>query len=398
MNIIKDNKKKVKYNKQKNQELDAAKVEPSGSGDTKVEPSGSEDTKVELSGSSDTKVEPSGGDAKVEPSSSEDTKVELSGSSDTKVEPSGSGSDTKVEPSDCDVNIKIPKKRGRKPKGGTIITAIQNKNTTIEQVQNIILHLKCNINELQMNTPQEITTFQFKNNKSSDLRFMQLNNLSQTPSTTPSSTSNGNPNIDSNKSLNSESKENSETKSILQKLEKLSFELHIDKIYNKKSNCFFCTCEFDNNPIYIPKFQLNKLFHVYGCFCTPECACAYLMNDNNLDTASRFERYYLLNYIYGKIYNYEKNIKPAPSPYYLLDKYYGNLSIQEYRKLLKSERLLLIVDKPLVRSMPELHNDSDDYLLNNKGITTAIAKYTPQKQDNIINKNYILNQNFNVKS
>ena len=351
MNIIKDNKKKVKYNKQKKQEA-------------------SDDAKVELS--SDAKVEPSSSDAKVEPSNNSD-------------------------------NIKIPKKRGRKPKGGTIITAIENKSSIIEQVQNIILHLKCNINELQTNTPQEITAFQFKNNKSSDLTFMQLNNLTANnhskneENNESNNEPNINPNNDLNKSSNCESKENNETKSILQKLEKLSFQLHIDKIYDKKSNCFFCTCEFDNNPIYIPKFQLNKLFHVYGCFCTPECACAHLMNDNNLDTASRFERYYLLNYIYGKIYNYEKNIKPAPSPFYLLDKYYGNLSIQEYRKLLKSERLLLIVDKPLVRSMPELHNDSDDYLLNNKGVTAAIAKYTPQKQDNIINKNYILNQNFNVK-
>jgi hypothetical protein len=390
MNIIKDNKKKVKYNKQKKQEAsDDAKVEPSDS-DTKVEPS--DGAKVEPS--DDTKVEPSNSDAKVEPSNS-DAKVEPS-NSDAKVEPSDS--DAKVEPSNEADNIKIPKKRGRKPKGGTIITAIENKSSTIEQVQNIILHLKCNINELQTNTPQEITAFQFKNNKSSDLTFMQLTNSNNS---TPNNDSNINPNInpnnDSNKSSNCESKENNETKSILQKLEKLSFQLHIDKIYDKKSNCFFCTCEFDNNPIYIPKFQLNKLFHVYGCFCTPECACAHLMNDNNLDTASRFERYYLLNYIYGKIYNYEKNIKPAPSPFYLLDKYYGNLSIQEYRKLLKSERLLLIVDKPLVRSMPELHNDSDDYLLNNKGVTAAIAKYTPQKQDNIINKNYILNQNFNVK-
>ena len=382
MNIIKDNKKKVKYNKQKKQEAsDDAKVEPSD--DTKVEPS--DDTKVEPS--DDTKVEPSDSDAKVEPS--DDTIVEPS--DDAKVEPSD---DAKVEPSSNADNIKIPKKRGRKPKGGTIITAIENKSSTIEQVQNIILHLKCNINELQTNTPQEITAFQFKNNKSSDLTFMQLTNSNNS---TPNNDSNINPNNDSNKTSNCESKENNETKSILQKLEKLSFQLHIDKIYDKKSNCFFCTCEFDNNPIYIPKFQLNKLFHVYGCFCTPECACAHLMNDNNLDTASRFERYYLLNYIYGKIYNYEKNIKPAPSPFYLLDKYYGNLSIQEYRKLLKSERLLLIVDKPLVRSMPELHNDSDDYLLNNKGVTAAIAKYTPQKQDNIINKNYILNQNFNVK-
>jgi len=384
MNIIKDNKKKVKYNKQKKQEASSdAKVEPSS--DAKVEMS--DDAKVEMS--DDAKVEPSD-DAKVEPSSN-----------DVKVEPSSS--DAKVEPSSNADNIKIPKKRGRKPKGGTIITAIENKSSIIEQVQNIILHLKCNINELQTNTPQEITAFQFKNNKSSDLTFMQLNNLTANnhSKNEQNNESNNepsiNPNNDLNKSSNCESKENNETKSILQKLEKLSFQLHIDKIYDKKSNCFFCTCEFDNNPIYIPKFQLNKLFHVYGCFCTPECACAHLMNDNNLDTASRFERYYLLNYIYGKIYNYEKNIKPAPSPFYLLDKYYGNLSIQEYRKLLKSERLLLIVDKPLVRSMPELHNDSDDYLLNNKGVTAAIAKYTPQKQDNIINKNYILNQNFNVK-
>jgi hypothetical protein len=364
-----DNKKKnVKYNKQKMQVMSG--VEPSG-----VEPSGVEPSGVEPSG-----VEPSG----VEPSGVEPSGVEPSG-----VEPSG------VEPSQ-----KIPKKRGRKPKGGTIITSIEHKSVAIEQVQNIILHLKCNINELQTNIQQEITTFQFKNNKSCDLTFMQLNNSTNSNTNiNPSINQDINPNNDSNiNQNNNETKEINETKLILQKLEKLSFQLHIDKIYNKKSNCFYCTCEFDNNPIYIPKFQLNKLFHVYGCFCTPECACAHLMNDNNLDTATRFERYYLLNYIYGKIYNYEKNIKPAPSPFYLLDKYYGNLSIQEYRKLLKSERLLLIVDKPLVRSMPELHNDSDDYLLNNKGVTAAIAKYTPQKQDNIINKNYILNQTFNIKS
>ena len=70
------------------------------------------------------------------------------------------------------------------------------------------------------------------------------------------------------------------------------------------------------------------MFHVYGCFCSPECACAFLMNDKNIDTSTKFERYYLLNFIYGKIYNYEKNIKPAPSPYYLLDKYYDQLNFE----------------------------------------------------------------------
>ena len=101
-------------------------------------------------------------------------------------------------------------------------------------------------------------------------------------------------------------------KNIWQKLEKLSTNLRHDNICDKKSACFFCTGEFDNVPIYIPKYELNKFYYVYGCFCSPECACAFLMNERNIDTTTRFERYHLLNFLYCKIYNYTKNIKPAP--------------------------------------------------------------------------------------
>ena len=45
-----------------------------------------------------------------------------------------------------------------------------------------------------------------------------------------------------------------------------------------------------------------------------------------------------------------------------------------------------MVDKPLVRSMPELHDDSDDYLLNTKGIPAAINKYIPRKSLKILLK------------
>ena len=51
--------------------------------------------------------------------------------------------------------------------------------------------------------------------------------------------------------------------------------------------------------------------------------------------------------MYGPVYNYDKSIKPAPNPYYLLNKFYGNLSIIEYRKLFKSEQLIYTVNKPL---------------------------------------------------
>ena len=80
----------------------------------------------------------------------------------------------------------------------------------------------------------------------------------------------------------------------------------------------------------------------------------------NLESSVKYERYSLLNFIYCKIYEHKKNIKPAPDPFYTLDKYCGNLSIQEYRKLLRNERLLMIIDKPLTRVLPELHEDNEN--------------------------------------
>jgi hypothetical protein len=117
--------------------------------------------------------------------------------------------------------------------------------------------------------------------------------------------------------------------------------------------------------------------------------------EENIDMSTKFERYHLLNHIYTKIYNYKKNIKPAPDPFYMLDKYYGNLSIQEYRALLKNERLFLVVDKPLTRILPELHEDNDDFIINNKIIpsnTYQIKKKLQKKQ----NKTNILSERFGI--
>lgn len=110
----------------------------------------------------------------------------------------------------------------------------------------------------------------------------------------------------------------------------------------------------------------------YGSFCRPECAVAYLMKEN-IDDSTKFERYHLLNQIYSKVYDYKKNIKPAPNPFYLLEKYYGNMTIQEYRKLLKTEHMLLVIDKPLTRILPELHEDNEDMVLNIYGGTKTTA-------------------------
>jgi len=282
-----------------------------------------------------------------------------------------------------------PKKRGRKPKGGKIIEKIKNTVLPTELKPNIILHLKCTTKDLdEESTYKNLDSYIFPENKFNNLSYNFIENNSECI------VNNVKEEINNNLEESDTEDDNKITnKEIHRKLKELSINLHTNNIPDKKSCCFWCTYDFDNPPIFIPKHEINNQYYVYGCFCSLECACAYLMEEN-IDQASKFERYALLNYIYGKLYNYEKNIKPAPNPYYTLDKYYGNLTIQEYRKLLKTERLLLIVDKPLSRQLPELHEDNDDFLINNKlGVNNS--RYRIKKSGGNISKTSIMNDQFN---
>jgi len=238
------------------------------------------------------------------------------------------------------------RKRGRKPKGGKIINDVtSNKKTQIVK-PNIILHLKCNQKDIDCYKVASDITYSgdnLINNKLSNLQYQEVNEMTNDNSTDI---------IPDPDCINKE---------IYTKLKKLQMNLHVNNISDKKSACFWCTCDFDSPPIYIPKYDFKETYYVYGCFCSPECAAAYLFNEN-IDSSVKFERYHLLNFIYSKIYNYTKNIKPAPSPFYTLDKYFGNLSTIEYRKLLNNDRLLIVVDKPLTRELPELIETNDDIL------------------------------------
>ena len=274
------------------------------------------------------------------------------------------------------------KKRGRKPKGGKVVTIINNELNTENEQKNIILHLKCKLEEDIIEN--DVENYKFNENKYSELNYTVYDDKNNKISE----------NINKNINCNNSDK----LKDIWCKLKDLSKRLHLNDVCDKKSSCFHCTFDFDNVPIYIPKYELNDSFYVYGCFCSPECACAYLMNEKDIDTSTRFERYQLLNFLYCKIYNYSKNIKPAPCPYYTLDKYYGSLTIQEYRQLLKNERLLLIVDKPLVRQIPELHEDNDYSYSNNYNCSnTGQNKINTFNHEKKYTKNDILSENFNFK-
>lgn len=335
---------------------------------------------------------------------------------------------------------KVYKKRGRKPKGGKIIVNSTIKPFVNISEYNIILHLKCNSSDIinkNINDDnlisiinyipyiQNVETFQFENNKNSDLIGFKINDNNNYNDNNTHSNSlnnnnindnnthsnvNDNNNISDNNSLNDNNTHNNSVntnnindnnsvnnniKQLWNKIKELSINLHNNAVNDKKSDCFWCTCGFDNPPIYIPKFELNETYHCYGCFCSPECATAFLFKEP-IDTSTRFERYHLLNHIYCKIYNYNKNIKPAPNPFYTLNKYYGNLSIQEYRILLKNERLLIIVEKPLSVILPELYEDNDEIIQNSSSVI-ASNKFSLKKRTKPTKKDY-LNENFSLSS
>ena len=298
----------------------------------------------------------------------------------------------------------VMKKRGRKPKGGKIIQQVIPTENLTNDKPNVILHLKCSMKDLHNSANSnnvDSYTFGTKNELCYDIIGSEnINSVN----TYYNDKNNVNSLKNSNSSFNDYEDEDDDcninkdaTKEIWKKLKQLEHNLHVNNVNNKKSACFWDSCDFDNPPVYIPKHFINGTYHVYGCFCSPECGVAYLMNEN-IDSSTKFERYHLFNHIYSKIYDYKKNIKPSPNPHYMLEKFYGNLSIQEYRSLLRNERLFIIVDKPLTRILPELHDDNDEFILNNKIIpSNNNYQLKSRMQKKKSNKNSILNEKFGMQ-
>jgi len=294
-----------------------------------------------------------------------------------------------------------PKKRGRKPKGGKIVENLTSINDNNYIKKNVILHLKCNSSDIEthdaFNSMSNLELDITNNSKMGDLNYQIYDNNNVTSINSIEVNNKNNIIIQNNKeTTNAIINDNDVSiKNINKKLKDLQEFLHTNTIINNKSACFWCTHDFDNYTIHIPKYKLKDTYYCYGCFCSPECGVSFLMNEN-IDTSAKFERYHLMNHIYCKIYNYTKNIKPAPNPFYTLDKYYGNLSIQEYRKLLQNDRLFMVVDKPLTKILPELHEENNDFIINKENITSSSTYQIKRKTNKHTSKNNILNENFGI--
>lgn len=104
--------------------------------------------------------------------------------------------------------------------------------------------------------------------------------------------------------------------------------------------CFWCTHSFEGSPYFLPVKEENKTFHVYGNYCSPQCALGYLLYEH-LDSHVRWERMSLLHRMYkssGRLY-------PAP-PRESLKSYGGIYTIEEFRKIIADNRVRVDVQIP----------------------------------------------------
>jgi hypothetical protein len=109
------------------------------------------------------------------------------------------------------------------------------------------------------------------------------------------------------------------------------------KLYNKdcictigektKFACWWCTCNFENPPCFIPEKYNNDKYFVFGCFCSYNCALAYILKDDEYKVANRVS---LIKRLYAELYETDDPLYPSP-PRELLNKFGGPMTTDEYK-------------------------------------------------------------------
>ena len=111
--------------------------------------------------------------------------------------------------------------------------------------------------------------------------------------------------------------------------------------------CYWCSHTFTNQPCIIPESERKGVYKVYGNFCYPECAMAYLLKES-IDPHIRWDRMALLYRIYdidgkGKIF-------PAP-PRESLQLFGGPLTIESFRATIAGKKVRVDIHIPPIVSI-----------------------------------------------
>lgn len=289
---------------------------------------------------------------------------------------------------------KTPKKRGRKPKNKYGIT---NDVPITKELGSIILHLPINSDDLKNDfVDKEILKYspEIKSPKPYDQNMSIQPYSSQISSPYPFSGYHKSDNVPSkeetveinneiNNVINNEiNNEPIGDKSPLDEMNVNdlfkdknidSFDLlssNTSKVYNyDKSNidvlCHWCIHPFKNKPVGLPTSYKHNKFDITGVFCSPECACAYNFNSNNIFDDIWY-RYTLLNLMCSQLYNSSNIVIKSASSRYTLNIFGGPLTIEQFRNNnINYSMDYKILEPPLVTLMYQINEISISPKINN---------------------------------
>ena len=147
--------------------------------------------------------------------------------------------------------------------------------------------------------------------------------------------------------------------------------------------CWNCCHKFDNNIFGIPIKYINKIFYIYGYFCSLECASRYTFDN----FYNHFEIYTLINFYHNFVNNtVGEKINIAPKRL-TLKMFGGNLDIREYRSNFKTNTIFNVQIPPIY---PINHNiNTYDNFVNNNNSKKDLKLYRknnlPNQENNISN-------------
>lgn len=111
--------------------------------------------------------------------------------------------------------------------------------------------------------------------------------------------------------------------------------------------CFWCCHQFKGKPVVLPIRDEGEYLQVYGNFCCPECAMAYLF-DMRQDSHTRWEQLALLNRVYSEYVG--GKIKPAPHRS-VLKMFGGPIGIDEFRDIITQKKVRVDIHIPPMVSL-----------------------------------------------
>lgn len=128
--------------------------------------------------------------------------------------------------------------------------------------------------------------------------------------------------------------------------------------------CFWCCHGFQGMPCAVPSHILDEVWYMYGNFCSPECAAAYLFKEK-VDTHIQWERFALLNSLYAEDAGVKagapQGIRPAP-PREVLRMFGGSMDISEYRAIVHEKKLRVdVLTPPMVSIIQTMDTKPVDF-------------------------------------